>query len=676
MNFPKTKRGTTKEEIFGQVINDPYRWLEDANNPEVKNWIDVQNTYTDKFLRNEDFEKFSLELVEDFKVTNFSNPIPCKGKYFYAERQHGEDQFVIYVKEGIEGAPTKLVDTNGMNSENTVSIDFWSISRTGKYLVYGLSQGGDEMPTLYVKDINEEGILEQIPRCKTAHARWLPDDSGFFYKRNPREGSVPKNEEHLHSKVYFHRIGEDPENDELIFGDGRPKDDMLALAISLNGRYLSIRAARNWTENEIYIYDIENKQIKPLILGIPALSRIYFLEDKAIVYTNYKANNYRVLSVGLDSLFTPLGKWQELIPERDNLLQSITLTKDKILAEYLVNVCSKVIILNHQGEEQKEIPLPMHSSLMGVSASREEREFFYGVESFTFPKMTYRYVPGEDKFVEYRKTQNSINPNEYVIKQEWCSSKDETRIPLFIFHKKDLVNNEPHPTILCGYGGFGHSEIPSFKKNFVPWLRRGGIFAVANIRGGSEFGEEWHVQGIKEKKQNSFDDFIAATGYLIKEGYTDSKHLGILGGSNGGLLVNASEIQRPDLFRAVCSRIPLTDMVRFPLFGMASRWVHEYGNPKNKEDLERILAWSPYHNVKEGVEYPASLFTTAEKDARVDPLHARKMTAMLQSVNKKNNIFLFTEKEAGHGRGKPVKKIVESQALMLAFFAEKLGIAD
>ncbi|MEK7460247.1 MAG: prolyl oligopeptidase family serine peptidase [Patescibacteria group bacterium] len=674
MNFPKTQKENIEEKIFDTVINDPYRWLENGESRETKEWVDAQNAYIDLNLRNETFEMFSRELTQDFKITNFSNPIPCRGKYFFSERQPDEDQFVVYVKEGIHGTPIKLVDPNGMNSSNTVAIDFWSISRTGKYLVYGLSHGGDEMPTMYIKDIGADSAPEQIPRCKNAQARWLPDDSGFYYKRNPQEGAVPRNEEHLHSKVYFHQIGQNPENDELIFGEGRPKDDMLTLAISLDGRYLAVEASRNWTENEIYIYDRENKQTTPLIINIPALSSIFFLEDKAILYTNYEANNYRTLSMSLNSLFVPIEQWQELIPEREVLLRSIVPTRDKILADYLVNACSKAVIFDQQGKEQEEIPLPPYSNLTGISARREEHEFFYGVESFTFPKVTYRYIPDERTFAEYRRTQSSIDSDEYIVKQEWYSSKDGTKIPLFIFHRKDLKTSGFHPTILYGYGGFGHSLTPLFNRNFIPWIKRNGIFAVANIRGGAEFGEEWHKQGIKENKQNSFDDFIAAAEYLIKEGYTDRSHLGILGGSNGGLLVSAVETQRPELFKAVCSRVPLADMVRFPLFGMASRWVHEYGDPNNKEDLLRILKWSPYHTTKEGIEYPATFFTTADKDSRVNPLHARKMAAMLQSINKKNSIFIFTEMEAGHGPGKPITKTVESWALILTFFAKELGL--
>ncbi len=675
MSFPKTKREEVVDEMFGIKVSDSYRWLEDANIPEVKEWVDAQNAHTDKSLRNKVFETFSDELVKNFKVTTFSNPIPKKGKYFYAERKPDEDHSVVYMKVGIDGVPIKLIDPNGMNSDNTISLDYWRTSRTGKYIAYGLSQGGDEMSTLYIKDVDTgKDLDDKLPRCRHAQPSWLPDDSGFFYIRHPAIGTVPKNEEHLHPRVYFHKLGDGPENDELIFGKDRPKDDMLGLSISQDGRFLAISAQQKWTENDINIYDREKKQTTSLVAGIHAQFSGFFTKDRAIIRTNYKANNYRVLSMPIESMFTPIDEWKEIIPESEYVLESLLQTEEKILAEYLVNACSKVEMFDHSGQKQGEIPLPQYSTLAGVSASREEKEFFYGVTSFTHAKKVYRYIPSEDRFVEYREIDNPIRPDDYVVKQEWYSSKDGTSIPMFIFHRKDITPNKSLPTILYGYGGFGCVMNPGFMRGFVPWLERGGVYAVANIRGGGEFGEAWHKGGIEKNKQNSFDDFISAGEYLIKQGYTSANHLGILGGSNGGLLVSAVAIQRPDLFGAVCSRVPLTDMVRFSLFGMALRWVHEYGDPKKEDDLKNILKWSPYHNVKDGIEYPTFLFTTAEKDTRVDPLHARKMTAILQSVNSKNDAFLFVEKEAGHGSGKPVKKMVESQALILTFFAKKLGL--
>lgn len=674
MNFPETKKENIETIIFDNVIRDPYRWLENGKSKETKEWTDAQNIFADTILRNEAFDVFSSELIENHNVVDFSNPVFHKGKYFYSERKPQEEQFSIYVKKGIDGTPVKLVDGNGTNPKDAVSIDYWSISRTGKYLIYGLSVGGNEMPVMYVFDVDAKIILTQIERCKDAQAKWLPDDSGFFYKKNPCEGTVPKNEEHLHSKVYFHKLGDNPKDDELIFGKGRPMDDMLGLTISVDGIYLAINASQKWTENDIYIYTIKTKKTIPFVVGLPAKFSVYFSNDKIFLLTNHQANNYRVLSSSIESLFVPITEWNEIIPEREYVLESLFVTKDSILAEYLVNACSKVEIFDHEGKRKSEIPLPQYSTLAGISANREESEFFYGVTSFILTKIIYRYIPDENNFTEYRKIDNPVNPNDYVVKQEWYSSKDGAKIPLFILHKKNTKKDALMPTILYGYGGFGCSQNPMFNRNFVPWIKRGGAFAVANIRGGGEFGDKWHKQGMKENKQNSFNDFISASEYLIKEGYTDNNHLGILGGSNGGLLVNAVEVQRPELFKAVCSRVPLTDMVRFPIFGMASRWVNEYGNPDNKEDLKNILKWSPYHNVNEGVEYPATFFTTANNDSRVDPLHSRKMTALLQSVNKKNTIMLFTEMNAGHGPGRPMSKIIESGAMILSFFAKELGL--
>lgn len=675
MKIPQSKKVDVADSFAGISIPDPYRWLEDAEISETKEWIETQNSYTDSFLRNKNFEIFSDELAKKFKTVDFSNPILVRGKYFYKERQLDDEQFALYVKNGIDGNPVKLVDTNGMRDDNTVTIAFWSVSKTGKYLAYGLSQGGDEMAVMRIKNVDTgTNLSEQIPQCRHSQVRWLPDDSGFFYTRNPWIGTVPKNEEHLHTKIYFHKIGENPEEDELVFGRGRPKDEMLGLSISLDGRYLAISSARTWTENDIYIYDRDTKQTTPLIVGIPAKFSPRFLKDKIIIKTNYKANNFKIILTSLTSLFDSIDSWKELIPQREYLLDSVTITKSKIIATYLVNAHSKVVMFDHNGKEVEEIPLPPYSSITGISSNIEEGEFFYGVDSFTFPKIIYKYSPSENKFEIYRKTDNPINPDDYVVKQEWCKSKDGTKVPFFIFHRKDIPTSKANPAVLYGYGGFAHIDTPRFMKNFVPWIERGGIFAVANIRGNAEFGEKWHKDAIKDKKQNSFDDFIAVAEHLIEKGYTDRDHLGILGGSNGGLLVSVAAIQRPELFNAVCARVPLTDMVRFSQFGIASRWVHEYGNPQVREDLQKILKWSPYHNVKSGVEYPSFLFTTANKDTRVDPLHARKMTALLQSVNKNNPVLIFTEIEAGHGPGKPIKKIVESQALLLTFFAQNLGL--
>jgi prolyl oligopeptidase len=644
-----TKRQEEVYEMNGIKISDPYMWLEDGNDPQVKEWTDIQNEIVANEFNNEINKVFSDELAKNLKTVSFSNPVLVGNRYFYTERKPNEDQFVLYYKDGLNGESKKIFDPNGKRQGNTITIDFRMESKTGKYIAYGISEGGNEMATMYIKDIdNDKELPEKIVHCRYSKIRWLSDDSGFYYTRNPRPGSVPKNEEHLHPKIYFHKLGDNPDNDELIFGEGRPKDDMISMTLSLDGRYLSIHVSGTWSENDVYIYDSKTKKTTSFITGIKSKFTTIFLSDKVLMYTNYKANNYRVLYTTYEELFKPINEWKEFIPEKEYLLQSVNITKSKIITEYMVNACSILIIFDYQGKEIENIPLPEYTNVINISTRREEEEFFYNIDSFTYPNISFRYDPILKKYQEYRRAENPINPDDYVIKQEWYFSKDNTKIPLFIFHKKGIELNGNNPTILYGYGGFGNIESPSYMRNNIPWIKRGGIFAIANIRGGGEFGEDWHKQGIKDKKQNSFDDFICAAEYLINKKYTNSNQLGIFGGSNGGLLVSAVGIQRPELFKAICSKVPLTDMVRFPKFGIASRWIHEYGNPEIKQDLFNILKWSPYHNVKKDIKYPDFLFTTAEKDTRVDPLHARKMVAMLQENSKENEVYLYTSKTLGH----------------------------
>lgn len=658
------------ENINGFEINDPYRWLEDISNPDVKKWNIEQNKQTEEKLKTNNFNIFSDELKKDFNIDFYSNPVLINGKYYYSKKLAGEDQSARYLKEGLAGDEICILSV----SKSTESIDFWSPTKKGTYLVYGISEAGNEMSTLYVKEIETDKIITKIPNCRYSSVKSLNDETGFYYTRNPRPGEVPEDEMVMHTKIYFHKIGTDPNEDELIFGKNRPKDDMLSLSFSQDNKYLAIGASQTWTKNDVFIYNTESKEIKEMIMGYDASFSVRFLEDKVLIFTNYKASNNRVLWNTYENMLSPVEEWNEFIPERDYLLKSMKCSKDRIILQYLKDVTSQVEMLDHDGNKIGDIPLPKNSSISGITTNIREKEFFYSVESFLFPIIRYRFNPENNNFEEYQKLDNPINHDEYESKQEWCTSKDGTKVPMFIFHKKGLEIDGKNPTILYGYGGFGNSLTPAFMRNYVPWIKRGGVVVISNIRGGGEFGDSWHKDGIKENKQKSYDDFIACAEHLISSKYTSNQNLGILGGSNGGLLVSAVAVQRPDLFNAVCSRVPLTDMVRFSKFGMAIRWTHEYGDPNIKEELENILKWSPYHNLKEDVEYPSFLFMTGEKDSRVDPLHARKMTAILQDNNKENDVLIFTEIDAGHGSGKPMTKVIEGQALVLNFFSEKLGL--
>lgn len=662
------------DEIAGIRIPDPYRWLEERTE-EVDDWVAAQNTYTDSVLRSQTQKVFSNELQKLFWSVVFSNPVAANGRYFFVERRPGQDQFVLLVQDNLRGKPRVLFDPHGKTGENTATIQEWTPSLTGKYIAYEYAEGGTEMGELRILDVaTGKHVAEVIPACRHASVAWLPDDSGFFYTRHPKTGEVPKNEEHLHEKAFFHRLGDAPDRDMLIFGADRPNDDMLKLDISPDGRYLSIGVLRRWTENEIFLYDCKRKKLHPLVVGISAKFDIRFAEELVLLITNYRAENFRILATPYEQLFRPITEWEERIPEQQDLLESAYVTKESVILEYLSNACSRLELFDFSGKRINELPLPAFSTVNHVSANPSETEFFYGVESFSFPHITFRYNPEIKTHEQFRAIENPIDPDNYRIRQEWFTSKDGVNVPMFIFHKKNMKLNGQNPTILYGYGGFGIKETPVFSRHWLPWLERGGIFAIANIRGGGEFGSTWHEHAIKEKKHNSFDDFIAAAEYLTTCTYTCADNLGILGGSNGGLLVSAVAILRPELFAAVCARVPLTDMVRFPRFGMAKRWIHEYGDPSNPLDLQTILSWSPYHNVRPGAEYPSFLFTTAENDTRVDPMHARKMVAQLQALDQRNHILLFTEKEAGHGAGKPLSKIVEAQSLILTFFSKELGL--
>lgn len=673
MNQPDTIKDSVVENFFGNKIVDSYRWLEDGASPEVIEWINKQNIHSESLLKNNNFDKFSTELIKNFKSTDFSTPFPVAGYYFYTERKADEEQFILYVKKGLDGKPVKVVDPNELGDNTTLS--FWYPSRSGKYLAYGLFSNGDEMATLYIKDVTKnENLIESIERCRHSSVSWLPDDSGFFYTKNPNVGEVPKNEEHLHTKVFLHLLGNNPINDEIIFGNNRPKDDMINITLSINGKYLSIQVGQTWTKNQIYIYDTINKTTHTLVKDLPAKFDLFFLSNKVLLLTNYQASNFKLLSADINDFLKPLESWQELVRESNYLLETVAPTRDLIILEYLVNACSQIKVIHQDGKEFDIISVPPYSTITSFGNNRTESELFFGITSFTFPKIIYHFDPKNNKPSIYRSVENLINPDDYLIKQEWYQSKDETKVPMFVFHKKDLDLSVAHPTILYGYGGFGSSETPSFMKGWLPWISRGGIFAIANIRGGGEFGHQWHEEGIKKNKQNSFDDFIFGAEYLINKKYTSKNKLGILGGSNGGLLVSTVAVQKPDLFKAVCARVPLTDMVRFPKFGIAIRWVHEYGDPEIKEELESILKWSPYHNVISGIKYPSFLFITGEKDTRVDPMHARKMAALLQSVSRDNKILIITESKAGHGPGRPVSKIVENQAFTLSFFSTELDL--
>ena len=670
MSKPKTNRKKITDNMWGQDITDFYRWLE-KENKETDAWVTSQNRYVEENInfKNEKNE-FLKELKDLGSFKEYANPVKTQNGYLFRERPNGQNYYILYWKETLDSDPVEIINPNILG--DNVSLDFWEQSKTGKYIAYGLSKGGTEMATLYIKDVlNNKDLEEKIENCNYSEISWVYDDSGFYYSRNPRAGEVDENDAYLYSKIYFHNLGSNPDTDELIFGEGRPKDDMFMLDLSPDDRYLSIEVSQNWNRNDVFIYDTQEKKLTDLITEKDSNFYVYFLHNKILVLTNYKAENFRVLQSDFDNMFKEIDVWEEIVSEGSDIIDTITITKSKVILKYIHDISSKVKVFDHHFKFIEEVPIPEFSNVWGISGDIYFDEYFYNFESFVSPLTIKRYDPKTKKHSIYKQTEASIKPEDYIIRQDWYFSKDKTKIPMFIIHKKDVDYDSKNPTVLYGYGGFGSSEHPRYLFNWIPWLKRGGVFAIANIRGGGEFGEKWHLNGIKDKKQNSFDDFIFAAKNLIEKKITNPKFLSIFGISNGGLLVTAVSVQEPELFNSVVSIVPLTDMSRFHKFGMAIRWTNEYGDPEKEDEFNNIMKWSPYHNIKEDVEYPNYLFTTGENDSRINPFHSRKMVALLQNTNLKNDVYLYTQKDEGHGGNSSVSGRIERQALILNFLFEK-----
>ncbi len=678
MKYPFTKKESVKEILHGVTIVDDYRWLEDSDSSEVLAWTKKQNEFTHEQITNHaNIADYKNELKAFYNVDDFSVPHHWAGYYYWSELKAGQNQFVLYRKKGLNGEPELLVDPNGIRKDDAITLQAWAVSPKGKFLAYTLSESGSEYSKIYIVDLKTRKKLEKdtIPLTWHPDIIWLADEASFFYTAIPDPSTVPKNEEHYHQRLKLHVIGQNTKDDDIIFGEGRHKEDTYAVDISDDRKWLTISAARNWTNNEVYIYEIETQILTPLIEGIDAEFYASITKGQIYVWSDYEAEFGRVYSLPINNP-PNLDNWPVIIAERDYALSGFNLTSEYIVAHYIKNACSYTEVLDYNGKKIKELKYPEYSTLNSFVANYDEAEYFYSYTNFLSCNVIYHYNPDDKSTKCYREVPSLINAEDFVVQQKWCESYDGTQIPMFLVYKKGLKQNGQNPTLLTGYGGFNSSEMPYFNAGIMPFIERGGIYVVANIRGGGEFGRKWHEAAMLHKKQNSFDDFIVVAEFLNKQNYTSPDKLAIIGGSNGGLLVAACAVQKPKLFKAVVCQVPLLDMIRFPLFLMASRWTGEYGDPKKKADFDLILKWSPYHNVLQGTEYPAFLITTADHDSRVEPLHARKMAALLQSVNRTNPILIRTEVESGHGGGVPVEKYINAQVDLLAFLDWQLLIGS
>ncbi len=672
------------DDVQGHKITDDYRWLEDAASPETQQWVSDEMAYTRGVLDPlPERDQLHKRLTDLMSIGTISAPQIGGKHYFYTKREGSQNQPVLFVREGVNGKDRVLVDVNQLAADGTVALDWWVPSDDGKYVAYGTSPSGSEISTLQVIETATGQLLpDSIERTRAVSLAWMLDNSGFYYTRYPKKGEVAEGQEVYYRHVFYHTLGSDPTKDPLVFGKDLGAEDWPQVDLSNHGDWLLITVAQGWTKTDLYVQDlrpgIERKPPVRITEGKDFLYGGEIFNGKIYITTNEEAPRYRTFVV--DSASPARTNWKEIIPQNDAVLQGAAIVNGLLLAQYEKNASSQLKLLNTDGKTLGDVQLPAIGSIFGLGGKWDRKEVFFAFHSFTVPDSIYQVDLATRGTTLWSKVEApGIDPDKYEVKQLWFDSKDGTHVPMFVFHKKGLTLNGKNPTLLTGYGGFNISLTPNFVGDRYLWLEHGGVFAVANLRGGAEFGEDWHRAGMLDKKQNVFDDFAAAAEFLSSQKYTDKDHLAIRGGSNGGLLMGAALIQRPDLYRAVVCQVPLLDMLRYQNFQIAKLWVAEYGSSEDPKQFDWIYAYSPYHHVKQGTEYPAILFMTADTDTRVDPMHAKKMAALMQAEaangqSRERPILLRIDTKAGHGAGKPIAKQVEDMTDIYSFLFWQLGV--
>jgi prolyl oligopeptidase len=684
--LPATRIDNVVEKIHGVEVSDPYRWLEDADSPEVKAWTSAQNQHLREQLDHVPSRAWLENRLWQWHQTGALGApvVRDRGKrvrLFYTRREGKQNQPVLYVRDGNAGKDRTLLDVNALAADGTAALDWWYPSEDGSLLAYGISTAGNENSTLRVRDVaTGRDRNDTIPNTRACSLAWLPASEGFYYTRYPSPGSVPAGEEHYHRQVFFHRLGTDPAADQEIFGDSLGPSAWANVQLSPNGRFLAVEVSEGWSKSELFLIDREKAREKgsaPVVMvrGRDAIFNLVdMLDDRFYVVSNEGAPRYQLFEI--DPHKPERGQWKLLIPEGQDTLESVVAAKEALVAVYLKDAASRVRVFSRAGKLQHEVDLPSLGTVGGLHGRHGQSDVYLSFTSFLTPTKVLRHRVGSGKTDLWQELTTPVDTSQFGVEQVRCRSKDGTQVPIFLVHKKTLVRDGKNPTLLYGYGGFNVSLTPGFAAWVGPFIEAGGVYAVANLRGGGEYGETWHRQGMLAEKQNVFDDFAAAAEYLIREKITSPEHLAISGRSNGGLLVAAAITQRPELFKAAVCGVPLTDMIRYHLLQIARLWIPEYGTAEKTDDFAWLYAYSPYHHVKEGTHYPATLIFSAESDTRVDPMHARKFAARLQHATAgKVPILLRMEGKAGHGAGKPMAKVIAQYTDELAFLFEELGMS-
>jgi prolyl oligopeptidase len=677
MAYPKTNKIDIADTYFGNTINDPYRWLEDDRSAETKAWVEAENKVTQNYLNRIPFRpaiKSRLETLWNYE--KYTAPFK-EGDYTYFYKNDGlQNQYVLY-RQKDKTKPEVFLDPNTFSKDATTSLAGIEFTKDGSMAAYQISEGGSDWRKVIILNTNDHTIIgDTLIDVKFSGLAWKGNE-GFYYSSydKPKEGSQLSGLTQFH-KLYFHSTGSSQKEDRLIFGGEQTPRRYIGAGLTEDERFLVITAAESTTGNELYFQDL-SKPGSPIINVVNNFKGDHSIIDnqgsKLYIFTNLNAPNYKVVTV--DASNPAPENWKDLIPETDNVL-SISTAGGKIFANYLKDATSLVMQYDMDGNLERTVTLPGVGSASGFYAKKSEKELYYTFTSYIYPPTIFKYIIANGQSVEYKKSGVKFDPSNFISKQVFYTSKDGTKIPMIITHKKGIELNGKNPTLLYGYGGFSVSLTPAFSTSNIILLEQGGIYAVPNLRGGGEYGEKWHLAGTKMNKQNVFDDFIAAAEYLISNKYTSKDFLAVSGGSNGGLLVGAVMSQRPELFKVALPAVGVLDMLRYNKFTAGAGWAYDYGTAEDsKEMFEYLLKYSPYHALKPGVSYPATLITTADHDDRVVPAHSFKFAARLQEYHKGESPALIRiETNAGHGAGKPTAKIIEEQADKWAFMLYNMGL--
>lgn len=681
LTYPETRKVDVVETQFGVPVADPYRWLENdvRTDPTVAEWVARQNAVTNAYLATLPArEAFETRIRTLYDYERFGVPRKAGNRYFYSRNSGLQNQAVLFARDGLDGQPRMLIDPNAWSKDGATALAEWVPSEDGRHLLYGVQDGGTDWRVLRVLDANTGRVLpDEVKWAKFGNIDWAKDGSGFFYSRFPEPASGQQFQSlNQNQAIYFHRLGTQQSADRLVFAQpDRPKLGNSG-QVSDDGRWLVVTSSEGTDDRyEITLIDLTKPSAAPrrYITGLE--NNWSFVGNQGDTFywvTNRGAPKLRIVSTDVNRPYTEA---KQIVAEDEATLGDASIVGDKLIASYLVDAKTEVRTYDLNGRRAGTVKLPGIGTAGGFSGDADDSETFYAFSSFNMPTTIYRYDSRSGDTSVFAQPEVAFSPDDFTVSQRFYRSKDGTRVPMFVVHRKDLDTSKPNPTLLYAYGGFNVPSLPGFSPTRIAWMEKGGVFALANIRGGGEYGKAWHDAGRLANKQNVFDDFIAAGEYLVKEGITSPRKLAIQGGSNGGLLVGAVINQRPDLFAAALPAVGVMDMLRFDRFTAGRYWVDDYGYPNKEADFRTLYAYSPYHNIRGGKDYPAVLVTTADTDDRVVPGHSFKYAAALQAAapNGKPKLIRI-ETRAGHGSGKPTDKIIEEYADLWAFIANATGL--